>query len=101
MPSVRLAFAVVSCSLAAGFLGASPARAAEPPNQHDPCAKAGRDLCGTTGVGYYRVYRYGVRWFGDYRRVVPGGAPGFCIDLRFWYPSAGHDYRKMSLASGL
>ena len=46
--------------------------AAEPPNQNDPCSRGGRDVCGTTGVGSYETYRYGLRWFGDYRRAVPG-----------------------------
>jgi LPXTG-site transpeptidase (sortase) family protein len=77
------------------------ARAAEPPNQNDPCSKAGRNTCGTNGQGSYRNYRYGVRWFGDYRGVVEGVTGGtFCIDLRFWYPSKAFGYEKRS-ASGL
>ena len=80
------------------FGAAAPAAfAAEPPNQHDPCSRAGRDTCGTTGVGRYATYRYGLRWFGDYRKAVPGeDDPTFCIDLRFWYPSATFGYRARS-----
>jgi hypothetical protein len=71
------------------------ARAAEPPNQHDPCSKAGRDSCGTTGTGRYATYRYGLRWFGDYKNAVPGETdPTFCIDLRFWYPSKAFGYKQ-------
>src|SRR3954464_3746906 len=75
------------------------ARAAEPPNQNDPCSKAGRNTCGTNGEGSYRNYRYGIRWFGDYRGAVDGvtGAT-FCIDLRFWYPSKAFGYEKRSAA---
>src|ERR1700759_5820881 len=70
------------------------ARAAEPPNSHDPCAKSGKDSCGTTGVGSYRTYRYGPRWFGDYRGAVPDVSGGtFCIDLRYWYPSKSYGYQ--------
>ncbi|MFT4036509.1 MAG: sortase, partial [Patulibacter sp.] len=78
-----------------GVLGAlAPvASAAEPPNQNDPCSRAGRDSCGTTGVGRYATYRYGLRWFGDYRKAVSGESdPTFCIDLRFWYPSSKFKY---------
>ena len=49
----------------------SAAIAAEPPNQNDPCSRGGRNTCGTTGVGLYKTYRYGLRWFGDYRGAVP------------------------------
>ena len=69
--------------------------AAEPPNQNDPCSRGGRDSCGTTGVGSYETYRYGLRWFGDYRRAVPGvKGPTFCLDLRFWYPSRKFDFAR-------
>src|SRR3954447_12698424 len=73
------------------------ARAAEPPNRHDPCSKAGRNTCATNGEGSYRTYRFGVRWFGDYRGAVEGvtGAT-FCIDLRFWYPSKAFGYEQRS-----
>jgi LPXTG-site transpeptidase (sortase) family protein len=75
------------------------ARAAEPPNQNDPCSKAGRNTCATNGEGSYRNYRYGVRWFGDYRGAVEGVTGGtFCIDLRFWYPSKRFGYEKRSAA---
>ncbi|PTL54950.1 hypothetical protein C7Y72_20480 [Paraconexibacter algicola] len=73
--------------------------AAEPPNQNDPCSRAGRNVCDTLGVGKYDTYRYGLRWFGDYRGAIPGvkGAT-WCIDLRFWYPSAAFGYEKRSTA---
>ncbi len=75
------------------------AQAAEPPNQNDPCSRSGRNTCGTNGEGSYRTYRYGVRWFGDYRGAVEGVTGGtFCIDLRFWYPSRSFDYEKRSAA---
>ena len=72
------------------------ALAAEPPNRDDPCSVAGRNTCGTSGVGFHKTYRYGVRWFGDYKGVVLGSPRGFCIDLRFWYPSPRHQYRELT-----
>src|SRR5881275_1502981 len=85
---------VFACALA---LSLAPGHAAggEPPNQNDPCSRAGRDTCGSTGVGFYATYRYGIRWFGDYRGVV-GSGPTFCIDLRYWYPSAQHKYQEVA-----
>src|SRR4051794_15573375 len=68
------------------------ARAGEPPDQKDPCSTYGRDTCGTTGVGSYATYRYGIRWFGDYRRAVPDAAHTFCIDLQYWYPSPSYRF---------
>ena len=64
----RLALSLLMFSL----LGGGVAHAAEPPNQNDPCSRNGRDTCGTTGEGSYRNYRYGIRWFGDYRGAVDG-----------------------------
>ncbi len=87
------------CLLLLFAFGGATARAAEPPNQNDPCSKAGRDTCSTTGVGSYRTYRYGPRWFGDYRGAVPDVSGGtFCIDLRFWYPSKAAGYEEHSPA---
>ena len=83
------------CALAVFGLATS-ANGAEPPNQNDPCSTAGRDTCGTTGVGSYERYRYGIRWFGDYRGAVPGAGPTFCIDLRFWYPQASYKFKEIS-----
>ena len=85
--------------LALFLLTGGVAQAAEPPNQNDPCAKAGRNTCGTNGEGSYRNYRYGIRWFGDYRGAVDDvtGAT-FCIDLRFWYPSKSFNYEQRSAA---
>ena len=79
--------------------GAAPATAAEPPNQNDPCSTAGRNTCGTLGTGSYRDYRFGIRWFGSYRKALPGVTdPAWCIDLRFWYPSAAFDYEQRDTA---
>ena len=53
---------------ALALLAVSPAtNEAVPPNPKDPCANNGRDTCGTTGVGFYKTYRYGQRWFGDFQ----------------------------------
>ena len=51
------------------------AQAADPPNPNDPCSTGTRNTCGTTGVGFYETYRYGTRWFGDFRGLVPGRVP--------------------------
>jgi hypothetical protein len=69
---------------------------AVPPNPNDPCARSGIDTCGTTGTGFYRISRYGRRWFGDFRGAVPGHQHAFCIDLRFWYASPSYRYREDS-----
>jgi hypothetical protein len=79
------------------LLAASSApRAANPPNPNDPCARLGHDTCGTAGVGFYRLTRYGTRWFGDFRGAVKGHRHAFCIDLRFWYASPSYRYREVS-----
>ena len=66
------------------------------PNPNDPCASAGRDSCGTTGVGFYGQSPFGIRWFGDYRGAVAGELQTFCIDLGYWYPGAKYKYRETS-----
>ncbi len=76
-----------------------PGSASEPPNPNDPCSTAGRDTCGTTGVGFYANYRYGLRWFGDYRGAIPNAAHTFCIDLRYWYPSKAYPYKELDDAT--
>jgi hypothetical protein len=87
----RITAAVV---LAAGALVVSPVvRAAQPPDPHDPCVRAGRDTCGTAGVGSYRTYRYGLRWFGDYRGALATKLPTFCLDLGYWYAARSYGYR--------
>lgn len=89
----------LTLTLLVTLLAAASASAAEPPNQNDPCSRAGRNTCETTGLGAYRTYSYGVRWFGSYRDAIPGVAlPAWCIDLRFWYPSARFGYVKRSTA---
>lgn len=85
---------VGAVSVLAFLVAPAVSRAAAPPDPHDPCARAGRDSCGTAGVGFYGSYRYGLRWFGDFHRVVPGVAHAFCLDLRFWYASHGYRYRR-------
>ena len=65
--------AAAAAILALGL--ASAASAAEPPNQNDPCSTQGRNTCAHTGVGSYERYRYGIRWFGDYRGVAPVAGP--------------------------
>jgi hypothetical protein len=75
-----------------GLVVCAGTAAVRPPNPHDPCASAGRDICGTTGIGFYKSYQYGVRWFGDYEGVIPGLGRGFCIDLGYWYPSPADKY---------
>lgn len=68
--------------------------ASTPPNPKDPCASGTEDSCGTTGVGYYKTYSYGTRWFGDFKNAIPGTAHTYCIDLRFWYPSPDYNYKE-------
>ncbi|MEA2190774.1 MAG: hypothetical protein QOI73_895 [Solirubrobacteraceae bacterium] len=78
-------------------VAAPAALAAEPPDQRDPCSRGGRDSCHTTGVGQYKSYRYGVRWFGDYRGAIRGVSnPAFCLDLRFWYPGRAYDFAAIA-----
>jgi Sortase domain len=99
---VRRLLSLASVLAAALSLSALPAGgvAAEPPNQNDPCASGGRDTCGTTGVGSYERYRYGLRWFGDFRGAVEGEVQTFCIDLRFWYPSKAYNFKQMEVGPG-
>lgn len=93
--AVRRLLPLLLLLIAGWSLVPAAASAAEPPNQNDPCSRAGRNSCDTTGVGRYATYRYGLRWFGDYRKAVPGeDDPTFCIDLRFWYPSPKFRYRE-------
>jgi hypothetical protein len=89
------AMVFVGCVVAL-FAASSAPRAAEPPNPNDPCARSGRDTCGTAGIGFYRLTRYGTRWFGDFRGAVKGHRQAFCIDLRFWYASPSYRYREVS-----
>jgi Sortase domain len=89
---VGASFALLALAVCAG------AGAVQPPNPNDPCASGGRNTCGTTGIGFYKDYRYGVRWFGDYKDVVAGLGRGFCIDLGYWYPSAADKYALVTSA---
>jgi hypothetical protein len=88
------------CGLACAcaLIAAPAAFGATPPSAKDPCVSGTRDICNTTGVGYYKTYRYGTRWFGDFKNAIPGMAHTYCIDLRFWYP--GPDYRYKEDTSG-
>ena len=102
MPRLRRPARLHTLAFLVALLGvlwvASAASAAEPPNQNDPCSSGGRDTCGTTGVGSYQRYRYGIRWFGDYRGAVPGAGPTFCLDLRFWYPDRDSEFEEVANA---
>ena len=83
------------CALVGLAVASAPAAlGATPPNPHDPCVSNARDICGTTGVGYYKTYSYGTRWFGDFKNAIPGTSHTFCIDLRFWYPGASYNYKE-------
>jgi LPXTG-site transpeptidase (sortase) family protein len=85
----------VLCALVGLAVASAPAAlGATPPNPHDPCVSNARDICGTTGVGYYKTYSYGTRWFGDFKNAIPGTSHTFCIDLRFWYPGASYNYKE-------
>ncbi|HZQ63876.1 MAG TPA: sortase [Gaiellaceae bacterium] len=96
---VPLRLAPIVLCLALGVLVVPAAtRAAHAPNPNDPCVTGVRDTCGTTGVGFYKSYRYGTRWFGDYRGVVPGVDHLYCIDLRFWYPGRDYAYKEVGAA---
>ncbi len=92
-----IALLAAACS---ALIVPSTALTREPPNQNDPCSTAGRNTCGTNGTGFYKNYRYGIRWFGDFRGAVDGEGPTFCIDLRWWYPAARYDFAQVS-SSGL
>jgi Sortase domain len=91
MRHVSLAVAALSGALVL-LISAPSALAGEPPNQNDPCSTDGRNSCGTLGIGSYENYRYGIRWFGDYRGAVEGIAHTFCLDLQYWYPSPKYRY---------
>src|SRR5262245_36027644 len=86
----------VPVALALCLLAAPGAWPKEPPNQNDPCSTGGRNTCGTLGVGFYDTYKYGLRWFGDYRGAVAEVAHTFCIDLQYWYPSAKYRFAESS-----
>jgi len=91
---VRRAVSTLTIATAIAFAIAGPAFGGEPPNQNDPCSKGGRNTCDTLGVGSYETYRFGIRWFGSYRGAVSGFASTYCIDLRYWYPSAAYRFRE-------
>ena len=93
MPRLLSLVGVVACGVLTVAVP-SASFAAEPPNPKDPCSVAGRNTCGTLGVGFYKQYRYGIRWFGDFRGAVAGGRRGFCLDLRFWYAAPRYEYRE-------
>lgn len=96
LSQLALALALIGSLIA--LAGVGVAAAATPPNPNDPCANDGRDTCGTTGVGAYHQYAYGLRWFGDYRGAIPGvSGPTFCIDLNFWFPGRSYKYAEHSV----
>jgi hypothetical protein len=81
-------------ALVCALVAAPAALGAAPSNPKDPCVQGTRDSCGTTGVGFYRTYRYGTRWLGDFKDAIPGSAHTYCIDLRFWYPGPDYKYKE-------
>ena len=81
-------------ALAWALMTASTALAAVPSNPKDPCVKGTTNVCGTTGVGDYHTYKYGTRWFGDFKNAIPGSTHTYCIDLRFWYPGPDYQYKE-------
>ncbi len=85
----------VLCCLLAGLWVPPATHEATPPNRKDPCARKARNVCGTTGAGFYKVGRYGQRWYGSFRGAIAGAADAYCIDLRFWYPSKAYAYREV------
>jgi hypothetical protein len=89
----------VGLAFAFALIGAPAALGATPANPKDPCVQGTRDVCNTTGAGYYLTYRYGTRWFGDFRNAIPGSAHTYCIDLRFWYPGPAYRYREQTSGS--
>jgi hypothetical protein len=97
---MRLKFPVFTALVCVAVALIAPATSVgrEPANQNDPCSSAGRNTCGTNGVGAYKNYRYGIRWFGDFRGAVADVGPTFCIDLRWWYPAKRFNYREISTA---
>ena len=86
----------LACALAlmCTFAAVPAAFGAVASNPNDPCAKASKNVCGTTGVGYYKTYRYGTRWFGDFKNAIPNTSHTYCVDLRFWYPGANYKYKE-------
>jgi hypothetical protein len=54
-----LAVAIVGCALVLIAVPQAPL-VVEPPNPNDPCSSAGRNTCGTLGVGYRSMF--GVRY---------------------------------------
>jgi len=96
-PVVALIGLLVAALALVALIGASRAEAAAPPNRNDPCSTAGRNTCGTNGVGRHETYRYGIRWFGDFRGAVKDlDVPTFCIDLRFLVPSPASRFAPLA-----
>jgi hypothetical protein len=98
MGGARLLGLALAAAAVLLLAGPPTSRAADPPNPNDPCISGTRNICGTTGVGSYKTYRYGTRWFGDFRNVVPAQFHMYCIDLRFWYPGPDYDYKEVPAA---
>ena len=97
MVSLRL-LPIALCFCLCVLVVPAATRAAQAPNPNDPCVTGVRNTCGTTGVGFYKTYRYGTRWFGDFRRLVSGVDHMYCIDLRFWYPGRSYAYKSIDPA---
>ena len=87
----RVAVLLTLCAAALAATGTVLASA--PPNPKDPCVSGTKNICGTTGIGYYKTYRYGTRWLGDFKGAIPNTSHTYCIDLRFWYPGPAYKYK--------
>ena len=95
---LKLMLSVALACVATVVMAPASALGREPANQNDPCSSAGRNSCATNGVGVYKNYRYGIRWFGDFRGAVPDAGPTFCIDLRWWYPAKRYGFTEIPAA---
>ena len=89
----------VGLAIASALVATPAALGADPSNPNDPCVNGTKNVCNTTGVGYYRTYKYGTRWFGDFKNAIPGSSHTYCIDLRFWYPGANYKYKEDTSAT--
>ena len=86
----------VGLALASALIAVPAALGAAPPNPKDPCVSGTTNVCGTTGIGYYKTYRYGTRWLGDFKSAIPDTSHSYCIDLRFWYPGTQYKYKEIT-----
>ena len=87
------------CCCSRSWAAGPPPRPLSRPIRTIPARATAATPAAPTARARIANYRYGVRWFGDYRRVVEDVSGGtFCIDLRFWYPSKSFGYEARSAA---